>query len=205
LPQWWKRREKDMSETHVDGSGIYDLTKDPEYKTTVQLKAERRSNIEEIAAQVKARRTVLIFTDGACSGNPGPGGWGVVIRKPGKVDARSLDLQELSGGEPATTNNRMELTAAIQALKSLRGKRIVVLTTDSKYVMDGLTKWLPKWKLNGWRTSQKKPVLNADLWRALDSLCQKHTVGWQWVKGHTGHPENERCDELAKAAIMSFA
>jgi ribonuclease HI len=98
----------------------------------------------------------------------------------------------------------MEMTAAIQALKSLKTKSIVLLTTDSKYVMDGLTQWLPKWKLNGWRTSQKKPVLNADLWQALDKLCQKHTVDWQWVKGHAGHPENERCDELARLAIEAM-
>ena len=135
-----------------------------------------------------------IFTDGACSGNPGPGGWGVILRS-GKHE------KELSGGEIATTNNRMELTAVIRGLEALKQRSSVTIHTDSRYVMDGLTQWLPKWKKNGWKTADKKPVKNDDLWRELDALCAKHDLKWRWVRGHSGHPENERADQLARAAI----
>jgi ribonuclease HI len=137
---------------------------------------------------------VDIFTDGACSGNPGPGGWGAILRS-------GTNEKEISGGERATTNNRMELTAAIRALEALKGPSVVTIHTDSKYVMDGLTKWLPKWKRNGWKTADKQPVKNADLWRALDDGCSRHDVKWRWVRGHDGHEENERADALARAAI----
>ena len=137
---------------------------------------------------------VDIFTDGACSGNPGPGGWGTILRT-GEHE------KELSGGEPATTNNRMELTAVIRGLEALKRRSSVTVHTDSRYVMDGLTQWLPKWKKNGWKTADKKPVKNEDLWRELDALCAKHELQWRWVKGHSGHPENERADELARTAI----
>ena len=137
---------------------------------------------------------IEIFTDGACSGNPGPGGWGAILRWNGHE-------KELSGGERATTNNRMELLAAIRALEALKAPSVVTIHTDSKYVMDGLTKWLPKWKRNGWKTADKKPVKNDDLWRALDDACSRHDVKWRWVKGHDGHEENERADALARAAI----
>jgi ribonuclease HI len=137
---------------------------------------------------------VDIFTDGACSGNPGPGGWGTILRT-GEHE------KELSGGEPATTNNRMELTAVIRGLEALNRASAVTIHTDSRYVMDGVTQWMPRWKKNGWKTADKKPVKNEDLWRELDLLCAKHELQWRWVKGHSGHPENERADELARAAI----
>jgi ribonuclease HI len=137
---------------------------------------------------------VHIFTDGACSGNPGPGGWGAILRWNGHE-------KEIAGGARATTNNRMELTAAIEALNALKAPRAVTIHTDSQYVMDGLTKWLPKWKRNGWKTSDKKPVKNTDLWRALDEACARHDVSWKWVRGHDGHAENERADALARGAI----
>ncbi|MDZ7811535.1 MAG: ribonuclease HI [Arhodomonas sp.] len=137
---------------------------------------------------------VEIFTDGACRGNPGPGGWGAVLRY-GEHE------RELWGGEPETTNNRMELTAAIEALASLKRRCEVDLTTDSEYLRKGITEWLPNWKRRGWRTSARKPVKNADLWQRLDELAGEHTVHWQWVRGHTGHPENERADDLANRGI----
>ncbi len=137
---------------------------------------------------------VEIFTDGACSGNPGPGGWGAILRV-GEHE------KEISGGERATTNNRMELMAAIRALEALTSASAVLLHTDSRYVMDGLTKWMPKWKANGWKTSDKKPVKNEDLWRALDEAVSRHKVAWKWVAGHSGHPENERADALARGGI----
>lgn len=141
---------------------------------------------------------IEIFTDGACSGNPGPGGWGVILRYLGTE-------KELSGGAPETTNNRMELTAVIEALKALKRECDVVIHTDSRYVMDGVQQWLPNWKQNGWRTSNKKsPVKNVDLWQELDSLLQKHTIRWIWVKGHNGHEENERVDKLARDFAKSF-
>jgi ribonuclease HI len=138
---------------------------------------------------------VEAFTDGACRGNPGPGGWGVVLRFGGEV-------KELSGGEPATTNNRMELKAAIEALAALKKKPCRVdLYTDSTYVRSGITEWLPAWRARGWRTADKKPVKNQDLWEALAALAEQHDVSWHWVKGHAGHPENERADELANLGL----
>jgi len=144
-----------------------------------------------------SKQVVEIFTDGACSGNPGPGGWGAVLRWNGVE-------KELSGGEPETTNNRMELMAAIAALESLKRPVPVVLTTDSTYVRDGITKWIYNWKKNGWRTANKKPVKNADLWQRLDAALKDHEIRWEWVKGHAGHPENERADELARAGIENL-
>ncbi|MBE6443471.1 MAG: ribonuclease HI [Alphaproteobacteria bacterium] len=140
---------------------------------------------------------VEIFTDGACSGNPGAGGWGAILRY-GAVE------KELSGGEDATTNNRMELTAVIEALLALKKSCNVILYTDSRYVMDGVNQWLPNWKQNGWKTANKKtPVKNIDLWQNLDSLLEKHKIKWVWVKGHNGHPENERVDKLARDQAKS--
>ena len=140
---------------------------------------------------------VEIFTDGACSGNPGPGGWGAVLRY-GAVE------KELSGGEPQTTNNRMEMMAAIMALESLTRPSRVKLTTDSQYVKDGLTKWLPGWIKKGWKTADNKPVKNVDLWQRLQAAMQGHQVELHWVRGHNGHPENERCDALARQAILEL-
>jgi ribonuclease HI len=137
---------------------------------------------------------VEIFTDGACSGNPGPGGWAAILRSTGHE-------KEIFGGERLTTNNRMELMAAIKALEALKKPSTAVIHTDSRYVMDGLTQWLPRWKLNGWKTADKKPVKNGDLWRALDEQVARHDVIWRWVAGHAGHLENERADKLARAAI----
>ncbi len=137
---------------------------------------------------------VDIFTDGACSGNPGPGGWAAILRS-GKHE------RELSGGDTATTNNRMELTAVIRALDALKQPTAATVHTDSRYVMDGAAKWLKRWKANGWRTADKKPVKNEDLWRALDAAMEPHTISWRWVAGHSGHTENERADALARAAI----
>lgn len=139
-------------------------------------------------------KQVMIFTDGACRGNPGPGGWGAVLRY-GSTE------KTLFGGEPDTTNNRMELMAAIMALEALTQPCQVVLTTDSRYVMDGITQWMANWKKRGWKTASKQPVKNADLWRRLDAACSKHTIEWQWVKGHSGHPENEKADALANRGI----
>lgn len=139
---------------------------------------------------------VEIATDGACKGNPGPGGWGAVVR----MGTRE---RELSGGEALTTNNRMELTAAIEGLNALKRPCRVTLSTDSRYVMDGLTKWIHGWQRNGWRTADKKPVKNADLWQALLAAAKPHRIEWQWVKGHAGHPENERADALASAAAVA--
>ncbi len=137
---------------------------------------------------------VTIYTDGACSGNPGPGGWGAILKFNGHE-------KELKGGEPSTTNNRMELLAAIEALDALKGKCKVDLYTDSKYVRDGIDQWIDNWKSNGWRTAAKKPVKNADLWERLDEARDSHKVKWHWVKGHAGHPENERADELARMGL----
>jgi ribonuclease HI len=140
---------------------------------------------------------VIIHTDGACSGNPGPGGWGAVLQYNGTV-------KELKGGAALTTNNQMELTAAIEALTALKRPVAVELHTDSSYVKDGLTKWIHGWKKNGWRTSAKKPVKNAALWQALDLAVQRHTVSWHWVKGHNGDEMNERADELANEGMAPF-
>lgn len=137
---------------------------------------------------------VEIFTDGACSGNPGPGGWGAVIRW-------GDHEKELCGGEAETTNNRMELMAAIAALEALKRPVPVRITTDSTYVKDGITKWIHGWKRNGWKTAAKKPVKNADLWQRLETATARHKIEWAWVKGHAGHPENERADELARQGI----
>jgi len=142
--------------------------------------------------------TIEIFTDGACLGNPGPGGWGVLLRW-------RNEERELSGGEPDTTNNRMELMAAIQGLESLKRASTVTLTTDSTYVKDGITKWIHGWKKKGWKTAAKKPVKNVDLWQRLDAATADHMVDWRWVKGHSGHAENERVDELASAAAAMIA
>jgi len=135
-----------------------------------------------------------IYTDGACSGNPGPGGWGAILRARGHE-------RELSGGDEETTNNRMELTAVIRALEALKRPSAIRLHTDSRYVMDGAAKWLTKWKANGWKTADKKPVKNVELWRALDAAMTRHRITWKWVAGHSGHLENERADQLARAAI----
>ncbi len=139
-------------------------------------------------------KRVEIYTDGACSGNPGPGGWGAVLRY-GEHE------KELSGGDAETTNNRMELTAAIEALKALKKRSVVDLYTDSKYVQQGVKEWLAGWKAKGWKTASKKPVKNKELWQELDKMMQEHNVTFHWVKGHAGHPENERADRLAVAAI----
>ncbi len=142
---------------------------------------------------------IEIFTDGACSGNPGAGGWGAILRC-GAVE------KELSGGEKETTNNRMELTAVIEALQALRKECNITLYTDSRYVMDGVTAWMPNWKKNGWRTTNKKSqVKNIDLWQKLDELLTGHRIKWVWVKGHNGHPENERVDTLARNQAKSFS
>jgi ribonuclease HI len=138
---------------------------------------------------------VEIATDGACKGNPGPGGWGAIIRF-GRHE------KELSGGENPTTNNRMELMAAIRALETLTKPCRVTLSTDSRYVMDGLTKWIAGWRRNGWKTAARKPVKNADLWQALLAATAPHSIAWQWVKGHNGHPDNERADRLASDAAL---
>lgn len=142
-------------------------------------------------------KRVEIFTDGACSGNPGPGGWGALMRWDGNE-------KELCGGEPETTNNRMEVMAAIAALEALKRPVSVTLTTDSVYLRDGITKWIHNWRRNGWRTAQKKPVKNADLWQRLDEAAAQHDIDWQWVKGHAGHVENERADELANRGMADF-
>ena len=139
--------------------------------------------------------TVEIFTDGACSGNPGPGGWGAVLRYKGVE-------KELSGGAPETTNNRMELMAAIAALEALKRPSRVALTTDSTYVRDGITKWIHAWKKRGWKTADKKPVKNLDLWQRLEAAAERHEVAWHWIRGHDGHPENEWADRLAREAIV---
>lgn len=137
---------------------------------------------------------VEIYTDGACRGNPGPGGWGALLRYQGVE-------KTLRGSERLTTNNRMELTAAIAALEILKGRCLVTVTTDSRYVMSGIGAWITDWKRRGWKTAARKPVKNEDLWRRLDEVCGRHQVRWRWIKGHSGHPENERVDRLANEAI----
>lgn len=141
-----------------------------------------------------ARKQVEIFTDGACRGNPGPGGWGALLRCNGVE-------KSLYGGENLTTNNRMELRAAIEALAALKEPCEVILTTDSKYVLQGFTEWLPQWKRRGWRTAAKQPVLNSDLWQQLEQVAAQHAIKWRWVRGHTGHRENELADALANRGI----
>lgn len=154
------------------------------------MREERASMSEE---QDK-NGTVTIYTDGACSGNPGPGGWGVVM-------IFGDHRKEFCGGEPDTTNNRMELSAAIEALDGLKRSCTIDLWTDSTYVREGITNWIKSWKKNGWRTAQKKPVKNAELWQRLDVARERHDISWHWVKGHAGHPENERADELARQGL----
>lgn len=145
---------------------------------------------------------LFAYTDGACSGNPGPGGWGaLLIARDGDTVVRE---RELSGGEPETTNNRMELMAAITALEALTRPTAVTVVTDSAYVKGGITQWMTGWKRNGWKTSTRKPVKNEDLWRRLDAARTPHDVTWQWVKGHAGHPENERADALARAGMAPY-
>ena len=149
-----------------------------------------------MAADDEAAAAVEVHTDGACSGNPGPGGWGAVLSWRGHT-------RELSGFDPRTTNNRMELTAAIEALESLRRPMRVRMVTDSDYLRKGITAWLPAWKARGWLTADRKPVKNQDLWQRLEAAGRRHRIEWSWVKGHAGHPENERADALARAAIRA--
>ena len=149
-------------------------------------------------SQIEADEIVDIFTDGACSGNPGPGGWGAILRMgamPGGVE------KELFGGEAATTNNRMELLAVIEALRALKRPVTARVHTDSQYVQKGISEWIHGWKKRGWKTADKKPVKNEDLWRALDARAAQHKIEWHWVKGHAGHAENERADELARRGV----
>ncbi len=140
------------------------------------------------------RGMVEIYTDGACSGNPGPGGWGAVLRWAGHE-------KELTGSDPDTTNNRMEMTAAIKALEALKRPMVVHLHTDSTYLRNGITEWLAKWKAKGWRTANKKPVKNIDLWQQVEAAVERHEVHWFWVRGHAGHPDNERADDLARQGM----
>jgi ribonuclease HI len=140
---------------------------------------------------------VIVHTDGACSGNPGPGGWAAIL-------SFGKHVKELKGGEPHTTNNRMELTAAIAAFEALTRPCLIDLYTDSQYLRDGITKWMKSWKRNGWRTADKKPVRNVDLWQKLDALCSGHQVRWHWLRGHVGHALNERADALAREAITAI-
>ena len=150
-----------------------------------------------MTAQPTTESIVVVYTDGACSGNPGPGGWGAILRF-------GEHRKELNGGEAVTTNNRMELLAAISALEALKRRSNVELHTDSNYLKDGITKWIFGWKKNGWKTADKKPVKNAELWQRLDLARGPHKVDWRWVKGHAGHPENERADELAREGMAPF-
>ncbi|MGE0150927.1 MAG: ribonuclease HI [Parvibaculaceae bacterium] len=142
-------------------------------------------------------QTVVIHTDGACSGNPGPGGWGAILRY-------GAHEKELKGGEALTTNNRMELMAAIMALEALTRPAAIEMHTDSQYLRDGISKWIHGWKRNGWKTAEKKPVKNAELWQRLDLALERHQVTWHWVKGHAGHDDNERADELARQGMAPF-
>ncbi|MGZ3215667.1 ribonuclease HI [Paracoccus sp. T5] len=145
---------------------------------------------------------LFAWTDGACSGNPGPGGWGVLMRA---LEGEAVVKQrELQGGEAATTNNRMELMAAISALEALTRASKIVIVTDSNYVKNGVTQWIHGWKRNGWKTADRKPVKNVELWQRLDEAARRHDVEWRWIKGHAGHAENERADELARAGMAPF-
>jgi ribonuclease HI len=190
-------------EARLDAGAVNDDDVRRLITTVRELQTERKAAIKNERPTVIDRRlqdemkngdAVKIFTDGACSGNPGPGGWGAIVQFKG-------EQRELSGGDRHTTNNKMEMTAAIEALDSLLTSCKVVITTDSTYLRDGITKWIVNWKRNGWRTADKKPVKNADLWVQLDELNRRHSIEWRWVRGHAGHPENERCDELAREAI----
>ena len=151
---------------------------------------------EGAAKPARARPSIVIYTDGACSGNPGPGGWGAIL-------VSGSHRKEISGGEADTTNNRMELMAAIMALEALKFPSTVELHTDSAYLKDGITSWIWGWKKNGWKTASKQPVKNAELWQRLDAAQRRHIVDWRWVKGHAGHPENERADELAREGLAN--
>lgn len=153
--------------------------------------------MSEASTRTRARPHVVVYTDGACSGNPGPGGWGAILMS-------GAHRKELKGGEGETTNNRMELFAAIAALEQLKRPSKVDLHTDSAYLRNGITQWIHGWKRNGWRTADKKPVKNADLWQRLDAAANVHEIAWHWVKGHAGHPENERADELAREGMAPF-
>jgi len=146
---------------------------------------------------VSAEDRVTIYTDGACSGNPGPGGWGAILKFGDRI-------KELSGGEPVTTNNRMELSAAIAALEALKKPCTVDLHTDSQYLRNGIMSWIHGWKRNGWRTASREPVKNVELWQRLDQALAQHKIVWHWVKGHAGHPDNERADELARSGMSPF-
>lgn len=150
-----------------------------------------------VAAPAILRRSVTIWTDGACSGNPGPGGWGAILRY-------GDHEKEFSGGEALTTNNRMEILAAIKGLEALSRSCAVEVVTDSRYLRDGATSWLKGWKARGWLTAGRDPVKNEDLWRRVDALCLEHRIAWTWVRGHNGHPMNERADELARAGMAPF-
>ena len=168
------------------------------YSDSRRTKARRDySGIVAGVKQETVLKRVTIHTDGGCEGNPGPGGWAAVLRFGERT-------RELSGGEPATTNNRMELQAAISALSALKERCAVTLFTDSEYVRQGISEWLPRWKVTQWRTRERKPVKNEDLWRKLDELASSHVVNWRWLKGHAGHAENERCDQLAAAEIQNI-
>jgi ribonuclease HI len=150
--------------------------------------------LNDQTTDVSGNDRVMLFTDGACSGNPGPGGWAALLRY------REQE-RELSGGEPATTNNRMEMLAVIHGLEALKRPMRVRICTDSQYVMKGITEWLAAWKRRGWKTADRQPVKNVDLWQRLESVLSPHQIEWEWVRGHNGHPENERVDALARAAI----
>jgi ribonuclease HI len=199
--------EVDELEARLNAGGLKDDDVLRLLFTVRQLMADKKAKpkakktpeivLSDARLTVNGKSPVEIFTDGACSGNPGPGGWGVVMRCNG-------EKRELSGGERLTTNNKMEMTAAVEALKSLDKPCKVVLTTDSEYLKNGITKWIKGWKKNGWKTAAKEPVKNQELWQKLDELDQKHTIEWKWVRGHNGHPENERCDELAREAIRKL-
>lgn len=160
----------------------------------MRSKAPPNTGFDAMAANLQE---VTIYTDGACSGNPGPGGWGAILRF-------GAHEKELNGGDFETTNNRMELTAAIEALNALRRPCIVDLFTDSQYVKGGITGWIEGWKRNGWKTAAKKPVKNIELWQALEEARARHKVNWHWVKGHAGHPDNERADELARQGMEPY-
>src|ERR1700690_2978700 len=188
-----------MPPGHERGAAVHRPV-DGRFKCLSRRTGSCSAHCRAVAPRVRGRNNLcgmdeaVIYTDGACSGNPGPGGWGVVLRY-GTV------VKELYGGERATTNNRMELLAAISALEALTRPVPVQLYTDSKYVLDGITKWLPGWERNGWRTASKQPVKNVDLWQRLVAAMAPHQVSWHWVKGHAGDPGNERADELARQGI----
>ncbi len=156
---------------------------------------DNNSSVTAISECSRSLKVVHIFSDGACSGNPGPGGWGAILRYRGSE-------KEISGFERQTTNNRMEMMAVIEALRMLKEPCSVRVHTDSRYLRDGITLWIHGWKRNGWKTKGRQPVKNRELWELLDDLSQKHQVEWVWVEGHAGHPENERCDELARSEII---